>query len=223
MPSIKTTPTLQCKVCFKHFIPSNLHELFFKHICICQKCLEEYSPKIRPLKIDKVRGLYLYTYNDKIREKIYTFKGCGDIELSSTFLSYYKAWLKTKFKGYKIAPVPSDENSDKIRGFNHVQEIFKMLDLPIINCLYKKRNYKQADLTKEVRMKVSENLGIKNLESLKGKKILLVDDVCTTGSTLKACIQLIKKAHPRKINFLVIAKVMNNDSKNNPDKSKYAI
>ena len=37
-------------------------------------------------------------------------------------------------------------------------------------------------------------------------KVLLVDDILTTGSTLFSCLQLIKKLHPKKIQILVVAK-----------------
>ena len=42
---------------------------------------------------------------------------------------------------------------------------------------------------------------------VKNKRILLIDDVVTTGSTLKASIDLIKKGSPKDIKILVLAKV----------------
>ena len=40
---------------------------------------------------------------------------------------------------------------------------------------------------------------------MKNKKILLVDDVLTTGSTMKACINLLKNNQVKKLNFLAMS------------------
>jgi len=204
----KITPISQCKICFSDLRENNIHEFLFKDINICPRCLEELDPKIKEIKINNIKGIYLYLYNDKIREKIYTLKGCGDIELATTFINYFLFELKLKYKDYIIVPSPSDENSNNIRGFNHVEEIFKPLKLNMIKCLYKTKEFKQADLSRKEREKVSNFIAIKDSHLLRNKKVLFVDDIFTTGSTLKACLNLIKKSHPKKLNFLVIAKVI---------------
>jgi len=200
-----------CKVCFSEIKINNFHSLLDKNISICDKCLEELSPFKAQETINGVKGYYLFKYNDVIREKIFTLKGCGDIELSSIFLSYFIYELKIKFKGYYIIPSPSDITSDSKRGFNHVQEIYKSLKLPILPILYKNKEFKQSDRSKASRSLVKYDLDIKNIEKIKNKKILFVDDISTTGETLKASLDLIKKGKPKKLNFLIIAKVQNNE------------
>lgn len=49
---------------------------------------------------------------------------------------------------------------------------------------------------------------LKNSEKIKGKRVLLVDDVLTTGSTIKECALTIRKAHPKSIDNLTIARVV---------------
>ncbi len=202
-----------CKVCFEEIKINNFHSLLDKNISICDKCLYELSPHFQEEKINGVKGYYLYTYNDAIREKIFTLKGCGDIELSSIFLSYFTLELKSKFHGYSLIPSPSDLSSDKLRGFNHVMEIFKSLKLPILPLIYKNKEFKQSDRNKASRGLVKYDLDIKEIDKIHNKKILFVDDISTTGETLKASLELIKKGKPKKLNFLIIAKVKNHEEK----------
>ena len=88
-----------------------------------------------------------------------------------------------------------------------------MLNLEILPIIKKKTNYKQSDLNKDERNKVIDKLEISNLEKIHNKKVLFVDDISTTGSTLKACLTLIKKAEPKRLHFLIVAKVKNNEKR----------
>ena len=66
--------------------------------------------------------------------------------------------------------------------------------------------HKQSSKSSKQRSEVNKVISIdKNIE-LKDKKILLVDDIYTTGSTLLTCIELLKKQKAKHIEILVIAK-----------------
>ena len=41
---------------------------------------------------------------------------------------------------------------------------------------------------------------------IESKKILLIDDIYTTGSTVNECCRILKKANPKKIGVVVLAK-----------------
>lgn len=101
---------------------------------------------------------------------------------------------------------PSSPDSDYVRGFNHVVEMFRLIDLPIVSAINKTSPVKQADLDYEERQKIGDVLEWKCDVDIKGKKILLVDDVYTTGATIKACLHLVKQHHPRKVEILVMSK-----------------
>lgn len=86
-------------------------------------------------------------------------------------------------------------------------EAFKVLNLPMLNILYKSEQYKQSDHKARDRHLISKYLKVSDLGKVNNKKILLVDDVVTTGSTMKAAIELIKDGKPKCIKILTLVMV----------------
>lgn len=166
------------------------------------------NPKFMEFKINNVKGIALYEYEGIIKELIYQFKGCYDFELGSVFLEQYIRYIRYKYVGYYVVPIPSSEISDIKRDYNHVIEAFNCLKLPMLKILSKIDEYKQSDQKAKDRINIKYHLKVSDVASVKGKKILLVDDVITTGSTLKASIDLINQGHPKCIKILTIARTI---------------
>lgn len=173
---------------------------------MCFSCLLECDPKFINFKIEGYNGLSIYEYNEKLKELIYKFKGCYDIELKDAFLYPYENELSLIYKGYIVVPIPSYFKDDETRGFNHVKLIFSNLKLETIKVLEKTEKYKQSDRNQKYRELIKNYLKVNEIDKIKGKNILLVDDICTTGSTLKAAINLLKEATPKDIKILVLCK-----------------
>ena len=117
-----------------------------------------------------------------------------------------KNYLKIRYFNFVLIPIPSWKEEDDIRGFNHVEEIFKSLNLPMIKCLRKKEKFKQSNLNKQERKKIKQKIEVIDGELLKNKNILIVDDVMTTGSTISAAIELLAQYQPKNIKILVLAR-----------------
>ena len=194
-----TKPTNICKVCFNEF------ESLSKKEEICPDCFNKFECIYETFSICNVNVLAIYRYNNFFKSLLYQFKGCNDIELKNVFLEYQRVYLKLKFYGYYIVYIPSSMEDDKKRGFNHVKEMFRSLNLKSIDCLRKKYKFKQSSLSKKEREKIIDKLEVIDGKLITGKKILIVDDVLTTGSSIKAAIKLITKYHPKLIKVLVLA------------------
>lgn len=172
---------------------------------ICHHCFSKFKPAFKHFKFEGCKALAIYDYDDFIRSLIYQFKTNLDIALGSIFLERY-IHLKYRYLGYKVAIAPSHVSHDFERGFRPVEEIFKVLGLPLIDPFIKTNEVKQVELSVEERKEVSKYIKLKENFNLKNQKILLVDDIMTTGSTLKAMVEILKEENVKKIKILVVAK-----------------
>ena len=195
-----------CKLCFKEIRDERLYNLLHKNTDVCSSCFQEIKMHFFKFQVLGYDAISIYRYDEKIQSLLYQFKGCFDFELFSIFFERFLRELSIRFRGYLIIPVPSFKEDDDFRGFNHVEEMFKPLKLPIRKIISKTKRIKQATSYASARSKIKDALVLTDNSDLSKYKILLVDDVYTTGSTMKACIRLIERLHPKKIKVLVMSK-----------------
>ena len=119
-----------------------------------------------------------------------------------------------------IVPIPLHWTRYARRGFNQSAEIAavlgKALHIPVLNLLQrKKRTIFQSRLSKQQR---ADNLDeafalsmwyrFKGTTFLKDKNILLVDDLCTTGSTLKSAARKLLEVKPTSVAAVVACRAL---------------
>ena len=108
-----------------------------------------------------------------------------------------------------IRRIRKDERN---RGFNQCKlianEIGYNLNIPVSNCIKKVKHTKeQKKLTKEERIKnLIGAFEVTSNEDIKNKRVLLIDDVMTTGATIDECSKILKKSGVKEIIVMTIAK-----------------
>lgn len=188
----------------------------------CQKILENEAI----WKIEENQNPYIFfnelisifKYDGIIREKILDYKFNEKSYLYKMFVNFLlkDAKIFEKIKEYDIIiPVPISKKRKKERGYNQseliAKEISKIIKVPIAkNILYKIKNtVPQSSLNKEQREQNAKGVYmIKNQQKIINKKILLIDDIYTTGSTINECAKVIVQQgiSREQIGVLTIAK-----------------
>ncbi|MCD5396186.1 MAG: ComF family protein [Candidatus Pacebacteria bacterium] len=163
--------------------------------------------------------LFATSYSEPIVKKAFSYfkyppfiKNLAD-PLSFLIISQLK--LKTnKFKNFLVSFVPITQKKRKFRGFNQSEEIAKRvskaLGLPVFSLLEKtKETRPQMELQREERRKNIEGV-FSLIESrkklVKGAKVLLIDDIFTTGATLNEAARVLKEGGAKKVFGVVIAR-----------------
>jgi len=143
-------------------------------------------------------------------------------ELLAFFLISHLANLNKTFSNFKefiIIPVPLFIKKQKIRGYNQAEEIAKkvseILEIQLLlNVLIKTRpTISQTKLKREERQKniansfsISKNWDPSSPNNLIGRKVLLVDDVFTTGGTMDECSRILKEAGAKEVWGMAVAR-----------------
>jgi len=134
--------------------------------------------------------------------------------LSSLIIEHFQLLdNKPDFTDFILIPAPLAKRRQRWRGFNQAEEISLNLaefwKIPLLNgTLFKIKNtLPQVELSDEERKESIKGAFIcKSPEKIKGKKILLVDDVFTTGSTMTECARILKVSGAREIVGIVVAR-----------------
>lgn len=113
-----------------------------------------------------------------------------------------------------LIPVPLYRADKRRRGFNQSEKMCKWISEKIgirfeKDVLYKKRKTKQQHtLKREARLKNLENaFAVRHSERIKGKRVILVDDVFTTGSTIRVCARELYWAGAAEVGCITTARV----------------
>lgn len=168
----------------------SLFDFFTRDDNLCFKCRQSLKRKPVDFIFEGVEVHSLFPYCEGFKKLLLQYKELYDEKLYSCFLLQDLKRLRKKYKGYTIVLVPSCQENYARRGFDHLELIFKELKLPILKLFYKDGNYNQNNLNFDDRKKIINHIFMKNIEV--PKKILLVDDVITSGSSLKACLNYLK-------------------------------
>ncbi|MCL2619758.1 MAG: ComF family protein [Defluviitaleaceae bacterium] len=153
-----------------------------------------------------------YAYEDEVRNVVYRFKYGGAKSLAKPMaVAIYSCF--PDIIGDFLVPVPLYVGRQKQRGFNQAaelaMELSKLTKIPAVDGLQRLRDtVKQLNLSREQRMEnLSGAIALKSGFCVEGKRIVLVDDIFTTGATAGECANALKTASATHVDLTAFAKV----------------
>jgi ComF family protein len=138
-----------------------------------------------------VKHRAVFTYDTTMKEFFSNYKFIGDYRLRQVFASYFKPAREDK--AFTIVPIPVSEKRLRERGFNQVTAFLDAAKINYHKLLEKADTAKQSSLNREERLSSKNTFAM--AEGVKiPEKVLLIDDIYTTGATLQHGVEVLRNA-----------------------------
>lgn len=202
-----------CKVCFE-----KLKRVEPPYCMKCGKTIEdssrEYCEDCEKIVKTYKRGFPVFFYEGAIKNALYDFKYNNQRDYAEFFadcmyLHYREELKKLKIDG--IVPVPVHPHKKKKRGYNQAELLAKALSKRLGIMIYP--NYLERDIDTNPQKELNDKARMKNLKNafkigqntIKLKKILLVDDIYTSGATVEACTRVLMSSGAEDVYYISVA------------------
>ncbi|HKL73578.1 MAG TPA: phosphoribosyltransferase family protein [Clostridia bacterium] len=183
---------------------------------LCAKCFANLKKVEDDIKLGN--GITVHScfhYDDVARQLVLSYKDSDKPYISEYMAKFIKdKYIDKEINADGIVFVPSNVKKINKRGYDALKQVAihlsKMINIPVFYGLEKK--IIGVDLTQVAKEKraeqVKDSFYIKDDACLKGKKVLLIDDVITTGATLNECIHTLNDGKIEKIYVITFTRAL---------------
>lgn len=197
----------------EYFLKRKILNLFFPNRCpecgelirendrFCPECTDRLTPYTGTFIITGAEECFsALVYDKAVKSAVFQLKkgGCGNADYA--FGAYLADVLKDNNIPDRvdfIVPVPMSEQSRRKRGYNQSELISKAVSaetgIPVRSVVRKVRNTGEQKKLGRAGRKLNLKNAFEVTEDVSGKKILLIDDICTTGSTFSEIAVMLRK------------------------------
>lgn len=160
------------------------------------------------------------SYEEPVPQLVRAYKDGGERRLDAVIAAllargYARAWREAGARLAGCAPnalafVPATGAAYRRRGFDHMEAVARLLapqaGLPLLDALAKHGRADQREAGREGRLAQARG-AYEVVADVRGKRLLLVDDVITTGATLNAAATALRAAGAAQVAGLALARV----------------
>ncbi|WP_369793763.1 ComF family protein [Sediminibacter sp. Hel_I_10] len=167
------------------------------------------------VKFENATALLHFSKKGIVQQLMHNLKYRGHETIGVVLGQWLGEELKT-LEGYRaievVVPVPLHKAKLRKRGYNQVDKfalaLSKALDAELNTTTLVKITNSKTQVFKD-RLKrssdINSNFTVVDLDSLRGKHVLLVDDIITTGATIEACANAMNKIQDIKLSLALMA------------------
>lgn len=177
---------------------------------LCDECVERIDHADLPAQDDIFAAS---NYSDSVLRKTIWLLKYKKVKIAAPPLAgllRQRVWDKIKTEDALVVPIPLSKKRLRQRGFNQSELIARHLsDKVKTDILYKKVHTDSQVSIKDKEKRLTNLAGsfeVKNPEIIMGRNIILIDDVCTTGATIKEAKKVLKDAGARRVVAVVVAR-----------------
>ena len=182
---------------------------------LCINCLEKISRPDTPF----LNGIHISAnYQDFVLKKALwalKYQGVKQLAKPLAWLIKERVWKKLETKDWIIIPIPLSKKRLRHRGYNQAELIARHMFNSQSDAVWGysilskiKETGSQVEI-KEKEKRLANIIGsfhVEKPELVKGKKIILIDDVFTTGATINEAKKVLKQAGAKKVIGVVLAR-----------------
>lgn len=179
---------------------------------LCNAATVNYATCTRCLRKTRVHHVWWAAeLEGSIKAALYAYKFARKREAATVFADMVLDILPHFSPEVVIVPVPTAPGRRRQRGFDHASLIASRIadvrGMLVEQPLRRINNSRQVGVRKRERLTQARGqYRIKNEASLKGRSFLIVDDVLTTGATIVAVAELLRRAGAKKVYAVVVAR-----------------
>ena len=182
----------------------------------CDRCLEKLDELQKPILrgAGGYRCVSSFVYGGHIRRMILRIKYHDRIQYIPQVAAIMAKDIQKVYKNFHfdmITYIPMHRIDLKKRGYNQAKRLAealsKALNIPCVGTLNKVKHTEKQQRLRYVQRKTNLRGAFKliDIESVKGKTILIVDDIITTGITLATCCKTLSRGKPSLVCCATIA------------------
>lgn len=175
---------MKCIYCDEdYFGGSDLFHSYMTRDPLCKRCRDKLILDPVIIKVEEMEVRSYYLYEENLRDLLIQYKECYDEALKDVFFYPFKYDILFRYYDRVIITVPSSRTKLKERGFDHMRSMVDHIALKKLDALEKIEDISQTHKSESQRKEMLGNIKVKDGVFLP-HKILLVDDVLTSGSSL---------------------------------------
>lgn len=211
----------RCIICRESF-PAEFAVLSSDELCICADCWENMDKFKTPSAFDELRMqcIAMQPYTGILRDAFLRYKFYGEMAYYTIFARLMRDGLLKMINKDDfdiIVPVPISKRRMNERGFNQTALFSKVvaeelgIEYSEIALLRKRNTKKQSTLSSRERFENVKDAFLAREDILKGKRVLLTDDIRTVGATMHECTRTIMAVGAKSVVGAVIFKSVSLD------------